>query len=213
MTAERETSDKHLFSADRPISTLIEDRLGRRGFSEELAAAIRGWKRRDSLVVALYGPWGTGKSSIKNMIIDALRAAPQGASVVDFNPWQVANRAQLSEAFFDEVGIAIGKGPVASRKDKKQALNKWKRYATRLKGAGGLLNLFIEPVRWVLIISAVLLLGSTVINTRTVSITVGMLFAVAAGLTWFSRIAEHIVTYREAGTDVGRKSLEEIRQK
>jgi predicted KAP-like P-loop ATPase len=59
-------------SADRPIASRDEDELGRRGFSEALANAIRGWSGRESLVLALYGEWGNGKSSIKNMTIEAL---------------------------------------------------------------------------------------------------------------------------------------------
>jgi len=66
---------EHLFSADRPIRSRDEDQLYRRKFAEELASAVRRWKGKDSLVIALYGPWGSGKSSIKNMVIDALRVS------------------------------------------------------------------------------------------------------------------------------------------
>jgi predicted KAP-like P-loop ATPase len=59
-------------SADRPIETRQEDELDRRGFSETMADAVRGWSGRDSLVIALYGAWGNGKSSIKNMIVESL---------------------------------------------------------------------------------------------------------------------------------------------
>jgi predicted KAP-like P-loop ATPase len=51
------------FSADRPIISRGEDKLGRRGFAEAIAGAIDGWRGQESLVIALYGPWGTGKSS------------------------------------------------------------------------------------------------------------------------------------------------------
>jgi predicted KAP-like P-loop ATPase len=91
MTPEDASSGPHLFSSDRPITRRDEDKLGRRAFSEQIARAVRGWKGNDSLVIALYGPWGTGKSSIKNMVIDALRDTPESATVVDFNPWQVAS--------------------------------------------------------------------------------------------------------------------------
>ncbi len=48
---------KHPFSADHSISSAQEDLLGRAGFAEALASAIRGWKGDDSFVVALYGSW------------------------------------------------------------------------------------------------------------------------------------------------------------
>lgn len=92
---------EHRFSADRPISTRSEDLLGRRTFAESLASAIKGWKGNDSLVIALYGAWGMGKSSIKNMLLEALRDSGQGrAHIVDFNPWQWAGQHQLADAFF-----------------------------------------------------------------------------------------------------------------
>jgi len=61
------------FSADRPIRSKSEDLLGRSAFAESLAAVVEGWTGNDSLVVALYGPWGIGKTSIKNMVLENLR--------------------------------------------------------------------------------------------------------------------------------------------
>jgi len=58
-----EENRKHPFSADRPITSAREDLLGRTGFAESLAAAIKGWKGNDSLVIALYGSWGSRKSA------------------------------------------------------------------------------------------------------------------------------------------------------
>ncbi len=77
-------------SADRPIQTRDEDRLGRRGFAEGLARGLGEWRGKDSLVIALYGAWGSGKSSVKNMALEALAQAPQSreATVVEFNPWE-----------------------------------------------------------------------------------------------------------------------------
>src|SRR5215831_16209017 len=91
-------------SADRPIEKRQDDVLGRRGFAEDLANAILGWSGRESLVLALYGAWGSGKSSIKNMVVDCVRSDSLDLLIVDFNPWQLVNRPTLSEAFFDELG-------------------------------------------------------------------------------------------------------------
>ena len=67
-----ENNDIHGFSSDRPISRVEDDLLGRSTFSEDLATAISSWHGKDSLVVALHGDWGSGKSSIKNMAISKL---------------------------------------------------------------------------------------------------------------------------------------------
>ena len=72
-----------LFSADRPISGAKADRLNRKRFARQVASAIQGWHGRDSLVIAMYGGWGSGKSSVKNMIVEALsESTVAGAHVV-----------------------------------------------------------------------------------------------------------------------------------
>jgi predicted KAP-like P-loop ATPase len=77
-----DAAEKHPFSSDRPITSQREDRLERWRFAELLASAIKGWKGGDSLVVALYGPWGSGKSSIKNMVLEALRQSKQRGPII-----------------------------------------------------------------------------------------------------------------------------------
>lgn len=65
------------FSEDRPIQNTREDLLGRKVFSESIAAAISNCRGEQSLVVALYGAWGSGKSSIKNMVIETIEKLPE----------------------------------------------------------------------------------------------------------------------------------------
>ena len=68
-----EDASKHKFSADRPIISGKDDLLGITDFAESLASAIKGWKGKNSLVIALYGTWGSGKTSVKNVAIEALK--------------------------------------------------------------------------------------------------------------------------------------------
>jgi hypothetical protein len=51
---------EHLLSPERPILTLGEDELGRKEFAEAVAKVIGQWGNRDSLVIAIYGPWAAG---------------------------------------------------------------------------------------------------------------------------------------------------------
>jgi hypothetical protein len=123
----------HPLSADRPIRSKSEDLLGRSTFADSLAAVVKGWTGNDSLAMALYGPWGIGKSSIKNMMLDKLRdGAPDAPIVVEFNPWQWAAQDQLADAFFRELGVALGK------KDKSREA---KKIAARLAAYAGSLKL------------------------------------------------------------------------
>ncbi len=63
-------TQRYLLSSDRPITSFAGDLLGRSKFAESLASAIKGWTDNDSLVIALYGPCGSGKSSIKIWLLN-----------------------------------------------------------------------------------------------------------------------------------------------
>jgi predicted KAP-like P-loop ATPase len=118
------------FSADRPIVTIKDDLLGRGPFAISLANAICEWSGSESLVLALYGPWGTGKSSVKNMIVSLLKQREVAPTVVEFNPWEWSGENRLLEVFFDEIETAVRRGAKSS--DAEELSKKWKRYSARL---------------------------------------------------------------------------------
>ena len=99
------------FTDDKPIFSRDQDLLGRSAFANNLAAAIASWKNKESLVIALMGAWGSGKSSIKNLALQNFSATPEH-QVIEFNPWEWGGQEKLSASFFDEVSLAI------KRKDK-----------------------------------------------------------------------------------------------
>lgn len=111
----------HPFSADRPIASRRDDLLGRADFAESFAKAIEGWRHRDSLVVALYGAWGSGKTSLKNMTLDFLKGG-DAIDIIEFSPWEWASQEQIAEAFFDQIGGALGKRG-SSRNARERAAN------------------------------------------------------------------------------------------
>lgn len=103
-------ANEYPFSADRPINSGSEDLLGRAKFAGSLGKAIKSWRGKDSLVLALYGPWGSGKSSVKNLVLESLRSSPSDCpSILEFSPWQLASQNQITEAFFSEIGTALGR--------------------------------------------------------------------------------------------------------
>jgi Cdc6-like AAA superfamily ATPase len=99
-----------LLSPDRPIENAGEDELGRGKFSRDIAQAISAWRDRDSLVFGLVGPWGDGKTSVKNLIIEELgkRAAARKPSVLEFLPWGWAAQDRIIPAFFRELSTELG---------------------------------------------------------------------------------------------------------
>ena len=96
---------KHTYSADRPIKSKKEDILGRTEFAARLAKDIAKWNGDDSLVIGLYGAWGSGKSSLKNMVLESISARKRELlPLVDFNPWQLSGTGGIPVAFFGSSG-------------------------------------------------------------------------------------------------------------
>lgn len=94
-------------SDDRPIASSAEDRFDRSAFAKRVASSISGWQRRESLIMALTGPWGTGKSSVKNLVLEQLKSQPDEHIVVDFNPWQTTLRRDVLQALFTHLSSVI----------------------------------------------------------------------------------------------------------
>lgn len=95
------------FSPDVPIERRTQDRLGRWDFARSLARAIGNWRTHESLVIALFGAWGSGKTSLKNLTLDALHKAKSPLKVIHFNPWLVGGHEHLVEAFFRDIAVAL----------------------------------------------------------------------------------------------------------
>lgn len=92
--------------ADAPIRLLSEDRLGRRPFAQALAAEVMAAPVARGYVMGLTGPWGTGKTSILNMTVDAIG---DQAVVVQFNPWMFSGTEALVSSFFAEISKQLSK--------------------------------------------------------------------------------------------------------
>lgn len=74
--------------AEAPIRTASQDRLRRKDFAVRIAGVLSELSLREGRVFAIRGPWGFGKSSLKNLITEQLDAKDKGADWLDFNPWQ-----------------------------------------------------------------------------------------------------------------------------
>jgi predicted KAP-like P-loop ATPase len=192
MEAENHANPSHPFSADRPITNSQSDVLGRGRFASALAQSIASWRGQDSLVVALYGAYGAGKTSVKNLVIEELpnRTGPS-PTVIEFNPWQFAAQATIVESFFDEVGRAIGKGSLASGKDRKKLLERWERYSGYVKGTAGIVESLRKPFALLLSAATVLLLLGVYLK---IFIWILVVLSVLAALSlWISGLFDHIL--------------------
>src|SRR6266446_7221929 len=91
---------------DRPIQSSIEDRFGRRQFAERIAQVVSSREDRSGIVVGIHAPWGDGKTSVLNMIIEELKKQ-NDVLIIPFNPWRYPEEPQLLHAFFVDVARRI----------------------------------------------------------------------------------------------------------
>ena len=89
-------------NTDKPIRNTAEDRLGRNVLAATIKNEILAVPQGDSCVLALLGPWGSGKSSILNLLENQL-CTEQRLSVIRFNPWLFSGTEQLVGQFFQEL--------------------------------------------------------------------------------------------------------------
>ena len=103
-----------------------DERLRRTGFADALAAQIAS-AGQSGVVMALTGPWGSGKTSLLNLIDERLGELPN-TIVVRFNPWYFSGTEQLLQHFFSEMG-----GQLEEKSVKLKEVGAWlKRYGALL---------------------------------------------------------------------------------
>lgn len=200
-------------SADRPIASKDADLLGRASFAGTLASAIANWDQAESLVVSLNGPWGTGKSSIKNMVLEELTGVtPHKPTIVEFNPWQWAGHDQLAAAFFEEIAIGLGKAD-QTRSGRKRAA-RWRLYAQRLQvGRASLRSAQLVAGLVVGLLGFVGLAGTVQWPWVSVVVRVVGLAAIALGVLLAAGygVVEQVAKLFDAQTDAGERTLPEIK--
>lgn len=94
-----------MFNSDKPITKIEDDVLNRGNFSKQLAHAILAYTKTDNFVISLCGRWGSGKTSILNMVLDEIEKNVQPNTddapiIVKFNPWNYSDSSQLINQFF-----------------------------------------------------------------------------------------------------------------
>jgi predicted KAP-like P-loop ATPase len=143
-----------MFNPDQPIKSHKEDLLGRASFSRSLGNTILKYKEKDSVVIGLFGEWGSGKTSIINLTlekIEKISSAKQDTRpvIVKFNPWNFSDQHQLISQFFKQLSAILKRTDYAS--DAKKAGEKLETYAE-----------FFEPLALVPAIGTVALVLSKV---------------------------------------------------
>jgi ABC-type lipoprotein export system ATPase subunit len=94
---------------DFPIEKLDEDLFGYKEYAQYILSDILETKENYSrgLTVGINGVWGSGKSSLTNLIQIYLRENHDDILIVDFNPWSLGSGggdSSILQSFFIEIG-------------------------------------------------------------------------------------------------------------
>src|SRR5690606_26281232 len=123
-------------SADRPRIDPKDDLFGHATFASSLANSICRYPSSDGLVLALYGPWGSGKSTVLSYVQHFLqqRSENEQPVLVKFNPWWFSGQENLARAFLGQLQAVL---PAKSEKFKQLG----DLLANFAEGVGGLIDL------------------------------------------------------------------------
>ena len=95
-----------MFHSDKPIDKNEYYCINRTQFSKQLAKAILVYSSTDNFTLCLCGKWGSGKTSILNMVIEEIAAISKNNMedekpiIIRFDPWNYSDCSQLISQFF-----------------------------------------------------------------------------------------------------------------
>ena len=93
---------------DSPIEKADDDRYGVTPFAKSMAQAIRSIKGPIGTTIALNGPWGSGKSSVVNIVRSELESSNDETLVIsDFKCWWYQGEEALLLAFLQNLDTLL----------------------------------------------------------------------------------------------------------
>ena len=105
-----------MISPDLPITKARDDILNRSSFAKNLAKVLLEYSCSSSFSIGLYGEWGSGKTSLLNMVIEEIEDKDSRVVILRFNPWLCSDSKQLISQFFKQLATAIKMNKTATDK-------------------------------------------------------------------------------------------------
>lgn len=117
----KETCPDLQLQSDEPIANEDADSLERKNLAESIASRILSRDKSACMVVGISGPWGSGKTSLLNLVHGQLHDEAdkkKGILLLRFNPWSYFSIDQIIAAFFRDLRSTL------SLIDKKELVGK-----------------------------------------------------------------------------------------
>lgn len=101
---------------DEALATGKDDTLGRLPYARRAAELIHETHSfESSAVFGLSGSWGSGKTSLVNMIVEELKGAHPEWSVARFTPWATSDTSGLLGEFYSSLAQSLPKKKLRDR--------------------------------------------------------------------------------------------------
>ncbi|MCM1565821.1 MAG: KAP family NTPase [Dehalobacter sp.] len=95
--------------ADSPIFNPADDIFERKYFAKKIADELLREEPTSNIVIAIEDDWGSGKTSLMNIIRFYLLEGSTESIVINFNPWSIISLNVLAESFISKLICALGK--------------------------------------------------------------------------------------------------------
>lgn len=99
-----------MIEIDKPIIKEADDQFSRVDYVNSIANHIKNNKTKDCTIIGINGAWGTGKTSILNLLKKELQK--QFFYTEEFNPWRYKSESQMLIKLFEKIHLG-------SKSDKK----------------------------------------------------------------------------------------------
>ncbi len=131
-----------MLDADRPILSCSDDGFGYLSFAEHIAKCICRMTPDEGIVLAINGPWGSGKTSAINMILENIEKQKNDCEPVTkvipikFSPWWFSGQEDLTQVFFTEIAGLLNDSINQNIVDGLKSVGRWLSQYAHIAGIG-----------------------------------------------------------------------------
>jgi hypothetical protein len=113
----KQPPENELYRSDAPVTDPEQDRFGHFPFAQRVAQTVARREDPSSIVVAIQGAWGEGKTTVLAYIDSELQKLHPHVVSVRFNPWRFTDEATLLKSFFGTLADGL-KRSLTTRKER-----------------------------------------------------------------------------------------------